>query len=348
MQAHLCETFAMKSARYLNQHGLQVMHMQQVMTAFMAAVATIWVVYFWSTSPWLAIAGALVCLFGYTAILALEFAAMVLINRSDASPQSSHLEVLRAWWSDTCHVAKIFYWRQPFRANDVPDQLHGEHLFGQRGVVFIHGLMCNRGFWTPWLKHFESEGGHQNRHAFTAISLVPVFSSIDGYVDQIERAVVNVTWASGMPPILVGHSMGGLVARAWLNRQTESFRVQHVVTIGTPHYGTWLARFANGLSGRQMREGSEWLLQLEEGCPNSGTEHQSEKTSVPGSDLFTCWYSNCDNMVFPASNAKLIGADNRFVSGAAHLQLAFLPEVMKTTLDMIMKHPKSDGTRQEM
>ena len=338
----------MASERYLNQHGIQVMRMQQIMTASMAAAAAIWGLHFWPTSPWLAIAGSLVWLFGYAGILTLEFVALVLVNRSDPSPRASQQEVLRAWWSETCLTANVFCWRQPFRANEVPDQLHGEHLPGQRGVVFIHGLICNRGFWTPWLKHLQDKGVHQRPHAFTAISLDPVFGSIDSYVDQIERAVVDVTKASGLPPILVCHSMGGLVARAWLNRQAGSCRVHHVVTIGTPHHGTWLARFAHGINGRQMREGSGWLRQLNGRSPNSGTEPQNEKTNVHGSELFTCWYSNCDNIVFPASNAKLTGADNRFVRGAAHLQLAFLPEVMKTTLDMIMKHPASDGARREM
>jgi hypothetical protein len=43
---------------------------------------------------------------------------------------------------------------------------------------------------------------------------------------------------------------------------------------------------------------------------------------------FTCWYSNCDNIVFPASTATLPGADNHLVRGVAHVQLAFHPVVM--------------------
>ena len=44
--------------------------------------------------------------------------------------------------------------------------------------------------------------------------------------------------------------------------------------------------------------------------------------------LFTCFYSNCDNVVFPASTATLAGADNRFVAGRAHVTLASDPVVM--------------------
>jgi hypothetical protein len=38
--------------------------------------------------------------------------------------------------------------------------------------------------------------------------------------------------------------------------------------------------------------------------------------------LFTCWYSNCDNIVFPTSTAALGGANNRLVEGVAHVEMA--------------------------
>ena len=304
-------------------HGIQVMRMQQITTASMLVAATIWLVYFWPSSPWLAVWGGLAWVFGYSSLFAIEFIALVLVRRSDSAPRASLLALLRAWWAETCMAGVVFCWRQPFKANAVKDQLHGDHLQGQRGVVFIHGLICNRGFWTPWLKQMQNMGVDGRSHAYTAISLEPVFAGIDAYADHIDKAVRQVTKASGLPPILVCHSMGGLAARAWLRRATENGRVHHVVTIGTPHHGTWLARFAQGVSGRQMRQGSDWLRQLND-LPHSGD-----------AEMFTCWYSNCDNIVFPASTATLVGADNRFVPDAAHLQLAFLPVVMKSTLEMI-------------
>jgi triacylglycerol esterase/lipase EstA (alpha/beta hydrolase family) len=117
--------------------------------------------------------------------------------------------------------------------------------------------------------------------------------------------------------------MGGLAVRAWLKRMRAEARVFHVVTIGTPHRGTWLARFGHGHNGRQMRLLSDWQAQLDHDMPAG--RHA----------LFTCWYSNCDNIVFPASTATLPGADNRLVRGAAHVQMAFLPQVMDASLAML-------------
>ena len=51
--------------------------------------------------------------------------------------------------------------------------------------------------------------------------------------------------------------------------------------------------------------------------------------------LFTCWYSNCDNVVFPASSATLPGADNRLVQGLAHVQMARHPSVLHACLQLL-------------
>jgi alpha-beta hydrolase superfamily lysophospholipase len=155
---------------------------------------------------------------------------------------------------------------------------------------------------------------------YIAVNLEPVFGTIDDYVPIVDDAVQRVTQVSGMPPVLVCHSMGGLAARAWLRAADNAARVHHVITIGTPHHGTWLGRFSHLTNGQQMRIGSPWITELGRMEPQ-----------VP----FTCWYSNCDNVVFPASTATLPGADNRLVRGVAHVHLGFQPQVMSDSLAII-------------
>ena len=292
---------------------------QRLITAFLLVVACAWVIYFKDTSPTLAIAGFLVIALGYTGFLALEFVLLRFINRSDPAPQADALELLRAWAGESLVAPQVFCWRQPFRANAVPDNLAPPSAVqGKRGVVFIHGFFCNRGFWTPWLKRLQGSG-----HAFAALSMEPVFGSIDEYTPQIEAAVEKVRQASGMAPLLVCHSMGGLAARAWLQSMKAESRVHHVVTIGTPHGGTWLARFGHGVNGMQMRLASSWQSGLDLNMP--ADRH----------NLFTCWYSNSDNIVFPASTATLVGADNRLLRAVAHVQMAFEPQLMNQTLELL-------------
>ena len=293
--------------------------LQKFITILLAATALGWLVYFGSASPWLALGGFLLIAMGYTGFLAIEFGALRFVHQSDPAPQPTWKELLGAWWGETKTAPQVFCWRQPFRTHAVPDQLTAPAAApGRRGVVFVHGFFCNRGLWTPWLKRLQGSG-----HAFVALSMEPIFGSIDDYAPQIDHAVQQVTQATGLAPLLVCHSMGGLAVRAWLKIMRAEERVHRVVTIGTPHRGTWLARFGYGPNNLQMRLLSDWNAQLDHGMPEG--RHA----------LFTCWYSNCDNIVFPASTATLPGAENRLVRGTAHVQLAFLPEVVDETLAMI-------------
>lgn len=293
--------------------------LQRLLTLSLVAAAFGWLLYFSRSAPVLAVTGCMVIAFGYAAFLAIEFMLLKPVNKGDPVPQPTWRELFGAWLGETVTAPQVFCWRQPFRSNAIPDQLGPPALVqGRRGVVFVHGFFCNRGLWTPWLKRLQGRG-----HAFVAVNLEPLFCSIDEYAPQIEAAVQRVTLATGLPPLLVCHSMGGLAVRAWLKRMKAEARVHHVVTIGTPHRGTWLARFGHGFNGQQMRLLSDWHTQLDHEMPAG--RHA----------LFTCWYSNCDNIVFPASTATLPGANNRLVRGAAHVQLAFVPQLMRATLALL-------------
>jgi pimeloyl-ACP methyl ester carboxylesterase len=293
--------------------------LEQVITLSLLSCAVVWLAWHWRSSPAVAIAGFFAIALSYSAFLAVEFVALRFVSRGDPAPRPTWSELARAWLGETATAPRVFLWRQPFRWRVFPDRVQANQAqLGRRGVVFIHGFVCNRGFWTPWLERLD-EGGH----CFVAVNLEPVFGSIEDYVPTIERAVRQITDATGMPPVLVCHSMGGLAARAWLRAVSGNDRVHRVITIGTPHSGTWLGRFSHLKNGREMGLGSDWLHGMR-GHPDDACCAR-----------FTCWYSNCDNIVFPASTATLPGADNRLVRGIAHVELAFHPEVMSASLAQI-------------
>lgn len=293
----------------------------QANTLVLLVAALAWLAGSWARSPLLAVAGAVTIAMAYSLVLALELVALRIAGSGDPAPSPGCVDLVRAWAKETIFALMVFGWRQPFRWREVPDRLECEAPGSpRRGAVFIHGFACNRGFWTPWLKRM-----HQLDRPFIAINLEPVFGSIDLYVPIIDDAVTRVTAATGLPPVLVCHSMGGLAARAWLASGSAHERVDHVITIAAPHHGTWLARFSRLTNGRQMQIASEWLRSL------------AQAEDARAHTRFVCWYSNCDNVVFPVSSATLPEADNRFMPGMAHVDLAFDARVIEESLALIAR-----------
>ncbi len=275
-----------------------------------------WVAYFLSQGSALwAGGGLLVIPFGYAAVMGVEF---LLLRRSTVnSRKASFGQLSSAWWQELITAPQVFLWRQPFRSAAVPDSVAPAAL-GQRGVVLVHGFVCNRGIWNPWMSCLREKDVR-----FIAVTLEPVFGSIDDYVSQIDDAVCRVQAATGMAPVLVAHSMGGLAVRAWLAGIGSVERLRHVVTIGTPHCGTAMARHGHTTNSRQMRIGSPWLKQLA----------RTENSAAYGS--FTCFWSHCDNIVFPARSATLAGADNRHLEATPHVKMVYHGEVLAEVLRLI-------------
>lgn len=229
--------------------------LQQAITIGLVVLASVWAACFLVAGrPWWALAGAGLILFGYAAFLAVEFVMLACVRSGDPAPRARAGQLLRAWWGEVTHSPRVFCWRQPFRSHAVPDHLPADAR-GRRGCLLVHGFVCNRGFWTPWMKRLRDAGV-----PFVAVDLEPVFGSIDAYVDVLTAAANRIEAATGMPPVVVAHSMGGLAVRHWLAR--TGTQVDRVVTIGTPHRGTWLARFSMTANGHQMRIGAAgrgWL-----------------------------------------------------------------------------------------
>ena len=281
----------------------------------------LWCLWAWPRSPVLAGAGFALPWLGLMLVMGSQFVWMHRANARDAVPRARSGQVWRAWWVEMATAVQVFGWRQPFRSRVQPDWLPTTRPGRPpRGVVLVHGFQCNRAVWLPWFAPLRAGG-----HAYVAVNLEPMFGSIDSYAPLIDAAVQRVTEATGRAPVLVCHSMGGLAARAWLRDGQADARVHRVITLGTPHGGTLLAQYSHTQSGLQMRCASPWLAALQ------GSE------SAARAKLFTCWYSNCDNIVFPASTGVLAGAEPRFIAGVAHVQMALHPQVIDACLQELAR-----------
>ncbi|MGZ8356646.1 MAG: lipase family alpha/beta hydrolase [Telluria sp.] len=182
---------------------------------------------------------------------------------------------------------------------------------GGTPVLLLHGYGCNSGYWVHLVALLDAA-----RISHASLDLEPLGAPIDAYVPAVARAVESLCQAAGARQVvIVAHSMGGLVARAYL-RAHGSERVARIVTLGSPHHGTCLARLALGSNAVQMRRAgcgeapeSAWLRTLAAG------------ETAAGRALVTSIHSWHDNIVAPQASSVLPGARNIGFGGVGHVAL---------------------------
>ena len=160
-------------------------------------------------------------------------------------------------------------------------------------VIFVHGLYHNRTAWFFYLRWFRRWGW---RH-LKAITLSGKFRPVAEHAMTLARVVDEVLRQTGSTRVdLVGHSMGGLVIRAFLAEATNRGAVRRVVTLGTPHAGSKLAVFAMGKARRDLLPGSPFLLSL-----------NGQGVQAPPDGHLYAIYSILDTMILPYESAKAEG-----------------------------------------
>ncbi|WEF35399.1 esterase/lipase family protein [Pseudoduganella chitinolytica] len=192
-------------------------------------------------------------------------------------------------------------------------------------VLLVHGYGANGGYWHALRRLLRAQGISHD-----AVDLEPVTAAIDDYAGQVEDGVARLLAATGAPRVvIVAHSMGGLVTRAWLRRHgaAAEARVARVITLGTPHFGTALAALGIGANAAQMRRGAPWLAQLDrdDRCRRA---------------LITSIWTWHDNIIAPQASCQLPGARNVALGGIGHVALGSHPQVLRTILDEILTASK--------
>lgn len=188
---------------------------------------------------------------------------------------------------------------------------------GRPVLVLVHGYGCNRGAWWWLRRHFERAG-----YSVATLNLEPVYTSIDDYVPLLDARIEAACREAGCAQVtLIGHSMGGLVARAYLAAHGEQ-RVSLLLSIATPHAGSVLARVGLGTNARQMEPGSAWLKRLWQ--QSSATPQVSLRNSH-------------DNFVIPQDNQRLPGAADIELSATGHLAVLFSRQAAAALLEMLAR-----------
>jgi pimeloyl-ACP methyl ester carboxylesterase len=141
----------------------------------------------------------------------------------------------------------------------------------------------------------------------------PLQRDVQSAAEALGRHIEHICRETGHERVhVVGHSLGGLVARYLVQRLGGDERVQSLVTLGTPHAGTRLARALPTPLVRQLRPGSALMQELAEPVPSCRT-------------LITAVYSDLDQVVVPSAAGRCdhpdLQARNVLMRGVGHMSL---------------------------
>lgn len=183
-------------------------------------------------------------------------------------------------------------------------------------VLLVHGVIDNRSIFAVLRRSLRRQGFRQVRTMNYGLLSNDVRTVAEHLGDTVRRLCVE----TGHPRIrLVGHSLGGLIARYHVQRQGGDALVDTLVTLGSPHNGTHLARALPGRLARQLRPGSELLTELAGPAPGCATR-------------MVAVYSRNDEIVLPGRNARIqhpdLNAANVAFDAVGHQALPIDPRVL--------------------
>ncbi|MES2884778.1 MAG: alpha/beta fold hydrolase [Pseudomonadota bacterium] len=121
-------------------------------------------------------------------------------------------------------------------------------------VVFIHGLCCNEHSWRLYAEQHTPYGDQLAAKGYTPLYVrynSGLHISLNGrtLARQIDK-LVSLWPVPVTEVVLIGHSMGGLVARSAAYKAAKSnmtwpAKVSHILCLGTPHTGAPLEQFVH-------------------------------------------------------------------------------------------------------
>jgi len=177
-------------------------------------------------------------------------------------------------------------------------------------ILLVHGIVDNHAVFAVLDRTLRRRG-------FTDVSSFDyglLTNDVRHAARDLEAAIERLCDESGYERVhLIGHSLGGLIARYYVQRMEGHRRVQTCVTMGSPHQGTTMARFGRTWPLlRQLDPASDLILELREPAPECSTR-------------FLAFHSDIDHLIVPKSNARIDHPDLRVtnvaISGVGHLSM---------------------------
>jgi triacylglycerol lipase len=194
----------------------------------------------------------------------------------------------------------------------VPNALPGEDI-----VVLVHGFFASAGVFRPMRERLERESG-AHVASFTHTPGV----GVRAIARQLARLIDKLAPRTRIH--IVGHSLGGVVARWYVQELGGHTRVAQTISLGSPFGGTAVAKAFPLLVGRDLHPNSALLTKLRAGAHRVNVPHTS---IVAGQD----------RMVWPRESAVLPASDVITLDGRGHNSLLYDSAVWDHVLELVRR-----------
>lgn len=176
-------------------------------------------------------------------------------------------------------------------------------------ILLVHGMVDNRSIFTMLRRNLQRRGFRQ----VLSVNYSPLTGDVRRAAALLAGHVEQICVDTGFDRIhVVGHSMGGMIARYYVQCLGGDERVHTLVTLGSPHAGTASAYLIPHPIGRQLRPRSDVVREL--AAPALGCRTR-----------FIAVWSDLDQMVVPHAHARIDHPDlvvhNLLVRGVGHMSL---------------------------
>jgi len=195
-------------------------------------------------------------------------------------------------------------------------------------VVLVHGFLERGNAYKTLRKRLAKK----NISCLT-IRLTPCDArdGLEALAQQMKQQIEEA-YGTKEPISVIGFSMGGLVSRYYLQNLGGAGRCQQLITISSPHSGTYMAKCYPSKGAIQMRPGSQFLKQLE------ATENQL------GDMPIVSYRTPLDLMILPSSSSTWQRASNRAYPVLMHPLMLSNPFVLQDVEKQLLKMQNSNKT----
>ena len=187
--------------------------------------------------------------------------------------------------------------------------LMGDIVAAGTPILLVHGLIDNRSIFTLLRRTLRRRGFGR----VLTVNYSPFTHDIRSAATRLQSLVEQICEETGYERVhVVGHSLGGVIARYYVQRLGGDARVHTLCTLGSPHAGTAAARLLPSPVVRQLRRNSDLMTELAQPAPGCRTR-------------FVAYWSDLDQMIVPKRSARIdhpdLRARNVLLRGVGHMSL---------------------------